>query len=374
MKILFLVDSIIYSGGIQRMLTSKANYLASKKEYEIHILCYDKQNSKSFFHIEENIHIHYIGIENSKNSVLKKITLLPQIIYRTIKKANEINPDIIVNENMKTMTFILPYIIRKIPIIYVLHFSFDGLMQMSQDIYKNFFIRKCITLFRFHVLKKYKKFIVLTEEDKKKWKLPNIQVIPNFTCINNKLKSDLSHNKVVFVGRFSPEKDVSILINAWQKVSKIAPNWTLDLYGDGEEKDKIIELIDKLELKNSVNLKGWSNQIENIYRDSSLLVLPSKFEGFVLVVLEALTMGIPCITFDIPGCNNLIKNNINGFLIKQRSHVDLAQKIIEYIQCSHASKMEIQKRIPKTIEKYSKNMVMDKWEELFYQCIIQKQV
>ena len=369
MKLLFFVDSLIYSGGIQRMLTNKVNYLSSKEEYEVHIICYDKPHSQPFFSLNDNIRVHFINIENFQKTLLEKISYLPKMIRNTLKLVKTINPDMIINENMKTMTFLLPLIIKKIPLIYVIHFSFDGLMQMSRNIYKNKIIRRYINSIRFFILKKYTRFVVLTEEDKTKWRLPNCQVIPNFTCINNSFQSKLTNKTAIFVGRFSPEKDLPTLIKAWKIVSETEPEWKLELYGDGIEKEKIISLIQKLKLEKFVYLKGKSSDIEEAYRNSSLLVLTSKFEGFVLVALEALTMGVPCITFDIPGCNNMIENGINGFLVKEHSHIKMGNKILEYIQSNSSEKYAMQQRIPETIKKFSIDFVMQQWIDLFHTCI-----
>lgn len=367
MTLLYFVDNLKYSGGIQRMLTNKINYLAANTDYCIHLICYEQ--SEAFFPIDNRINIHYLNIKTNQYSVLRKIRNTPLIIKKTKVLIKKIKPDIIINENMRTMTFLLPFLIKKIPLIYVIHFSFEGLMQMSTNIYKNKVIRKFITSTRNYILKRYTRFIVLTENDKRKWNLPNCQVIPNFTCIDNTIKSDLTEKTIVFVGRFSPEKDLSTLIKAWKIVSESKPEWKLELYGDGVEKEKIITLIQELNLEEHIFIKGKKSDIEEVYKKASALILTSKFEGFVLVVLEALTMGVPCITFDIPGCNNIIKNGINGYLVKEHSYTAMANKILEYIQCNYSDKQAIQKQIPVTIEKYSKDFVMEQWTDLFQECI-----
>lgn len=370
MVLLYFTDSLRYSGGIQRMLTSKINYLAKENDYIIHLICFEK--CQSFFSVDNRVHIHSLNIENKSLSVVEKILSIPRIIKRTKSLIKTIKPDIIINENMKIMSFLLPFFIKRIPLIYVIHFSYEGLMQLSHSIYKNKIIRKHITSIRKSILKKYSYFVVLTEEDKRKWNLPNCMVIPNFTCINNSTQSTLTSKTAIFVGRFSPEKDLETLIKAWKIVSVTEPEWKLNLYGDGIEKNKIKSLIQELRLEESISLKGKSSNIEDVYKTASLLVLTSKFEGFVLVVLEALTMGVPCITFNISGCNNMIKNGVNGFLVKEHSHTAMANQIIKYIQSSTKEKHAMQQNIPETINRYSKDIVMQQWKNLFSSLLYKK--
>lgn len=363
MILLYFVDNLTNSGGIQRMLTNKINYLAKTEHYKIHVICYEK--GSIFFPIDKRIIIHYLEIENNKDSLKEKLWYLPLIIKRTISLIKKINPDIIINENMRTMTFILPFILQEIPKIYVIHFSYNGLHEINKQIYNYNLIRNTINKIRVNILKRYTRFIVLTEYDKEKWNLPNIQVIPNFTNLDSSQQSNLTSQNAIFIGRFAYEKDLPILIKAWATVSQKAPNWHLHLYGDGEEKDNILNLIHELNLEKHVEIKGNKKNIEEAYLNSSLLIVSSRFEGFVLVILEALTKGVPCISFDIPGCNNLIIDQKNGFLVKKRSPTELANSILKYIQLKQEEKLEIQKNIKDTIQKYSKEEVMQQWINLF---------
>lgn len=367
MVLLYFVNDLKNSGGIQRMLTNKINYLIKTTNYTIHVICYEK--GTIFFPIDERINIHYLEIENNKDSLKEKLWKLPLIIKRTISLVKKIDPDIIINENMRTMTFILPFILPHIPKIYVIHFSYNGLNKINNKIYSYKLIKEVINNIRTNILKRYTRFIVLTEYDKEKWNLPNIQVIPNFTSIDISQQSNLTSQNATFVGRFSYEKDVPILIKAWSIVSQEEPDWHLHLYGDGKEKKHIQELIHELKLEKYIEIKGKKKNIEEAYLNSSLLIVPSKFEGFVLVVLEALTLGVPCISFDIPGCNNLIIDQKNGFLVKERTPSELANTILKYIRLKNEEKMRMQQNIKDTIQKYSQKEVMQQWINLFSTCI-----
>lgn len=117
--------------------------------------------------------------------------------------------------------------------------------------------------------------------------------------------------------------------------------WMLDIWGQGSEYFDLKDLIKKLNLERHVSLRGVTNNVEEDYKKASLFVLASRYEGFALVLLEAMNMGLPCITFDIPGCNNIIQNNINGLLVKRRSEIDFANAILSYIHMQYAEKQRL---------------------------------
>ena len=370
MILLYFVDNLSNSGGIQRMLVNKINYLADNPLYTIHIVCFQKCDS--FFKINPNISLHNLGIE-SMDSFFAKVSNLISLIRKTKHLLDVIQPDVVINENMRTISFVLPFIKKTIPKINVIHFSHTGQVIMDTLLYKNRLHRFLIRSLRLFIFRKYERFIVLTEFDQLKWALPNVQIIPNFTNVEPTVTPSLLSRKVVFIGRFEHQKDVLILINAWSIVSKSAPDWTLELYGSGSEEDIIRSRIEGLGLEDSVILKGLTSDMHQVYQNASLLVNSSIYEGFVLVVLEALTVGIPCISFDIPGCNNMIQDNVNGFLVKERTSDDLARKILYYINLPYEHKKNIQNRIPDTIAKYSRQCVMKQWMDLFDE-LIQKNI
>ena len=156
-----------------------------------------------------------------------------------------------------------------------------------------------------------------------------------------------------------------MLIRAWKLVIEKEPEWTLDIWGCGNEYESLMDLIEETGLKESVYLKGTTQRIETEYNQASLFVLPSRYEGFALVLLEAMNAGLPCVSFDIPGCNNLISDGENGIIAKERTTECLANSILKYIQLGKEEKLKMQSNALTTVAKYSKERVMQMWIQLF---------
>lgn len=367
MKLLYFVNSLTNSGGIERILVDKMNYLAARPTlaYEIHVSYFGKKDDALFYQLHSSIFLHPIAIEGNSRSFGKRLMVIPNL-YKEIKRiVKEVSPDIIINENMKLVSYILPLTFKHIPRIYVIHFSYEGLIIMDKESFHNPIKQYVMMWLRKTLPKKYDRFVVLTEHDRKKWNAKTVEVIPNFTNFVEQVSSNLNHKKAICVGRLTHQKDMPMLIRAWKLVVEEEPEWTLDIWGSGNEYESLKSLIGETGLEKHVFLKGTSQRIEAEYNQASLFVLSSRYEGFALVLLEAMNAGLPCVSFDIPGCNNLISDGDNGFIAKERTTECLADSILKYIRLDKEEKLKMQSNALTTVAKYSKERVMQMWMQLF---------
>lgn len=367
MKLLYFVNSLTNSGGIERILVDKVNYLAGLPNvpYDIHVAYYGRKSDKLFYRLHPSVTLHPINIMDSTSSFSKKIMVI-SVLYRYIKQiVREVSPDVIINENMRLTSYILPFTFKNIPRIYVIHFSYDGLKIMDKEAFPNPLKRYFLMWLRTSLLKRYDKFIVLTEHDKQMWNAPSVEVIPNFTNVHSTDISRLSSKKAICVGRLEYQKDMSMLIRAWRLVVEKEMEWTLDIWGQGSEYSDLKDLIKELELEHNVFLRGVTDDVTKEYEKASLFVLASRYEGFALVLLEAMSMGLPCISFDISGCNNVIDDGTNGLLAKKRSEKVLAETILHYIDMDKEQKIAMQNHAIATEVRYHKDAVMKQWIKLF---------
>lgn len=367
MKLLYFVNSLTNSGGIERILVDKANYLAALPErpYEIHIAYYGKEGERPFYHLHPDIRLHSIDTTGRTASFRKRIITVPALYHHMRRIIKEVKPEIVINESMKLVSYILPFTFTHTPRIYVIHFSFEGLIIMDKESFHNPFKQYVMMWLRRTLLKKYDRFVVLTEHDRKEWNAKTVEVIPNFTNFVGQVSSSLNHKKAICVGRLTHQKDIPMLIRAWKLVVEEEPEWTLDIWGSGNEYESLKDLVEETGLKEYVFLKGTSQRIEAEYNQASLFVLSSRYEGFALVLLEAMNAGLPCISFDIPGCNNLINNGDNGIIAKERTTECLANSILKYIRLDKEKKLRMQSNALTTVAKYSKERVMQMWMQLF---------
>jgi glycosyltransferase involved in cell wall biosynthesis len=172
-------------------------------------------------------------------------------------------------------------------------------------------------------------FVVLTEEDKINWpELDNVISIPNPITFNTDHVSNLNSNHVLAVGRYAYQKGYDMLLAAWAIVEKKCPKWELFIYGQGERKP-YEDMAAKLRLKNC-HLNGSVSNIQERYLDSSLFVISSRFEGLSMSLLEAMSFGLPVVSFACPcGFKDVISSGVNGVLVPEGNVELLAEKIVE---------------------------------------------
>lgn len=367
MKLLYFVNSLTNSGGIERILVDKVNYLAALPEcpYEIHIAYYGKECEIPFYRLNSAIRLHSIDMNGRTASFSRRIMTVPTLYHHMRRIIKEVKPDVIINESMKLVSYILPFTFKHIPRIYVIHFSYEGLIIMDKESFHNSFKQYVMMWLRKSLLKKYDRFVVLTEHDRKRWNAKTVEVIPNFTNFVEQVPSELKHKKAISIGRLTHQKDMPMLIKSWKLVIKEEPEWTLDIWGSGNEYESLKSLIEETGLEKNVFLRGTTQRIETEYNQASLFVLSSRYEGFALVLLEAMNVGLPCVSFDIPGCNNLISDGDNGIIAKERTTECLANSILKYIRLDKEEKLRMQSNALTTVAKYSKERVMQMWMQLF---------
>ena len=176
---------------------------------------------------------------------------------------------------------------------------------------------------------------MLTNGNKKEWKLNNLLVIPNplsFYPENNQL-STLENKKVLAVGKHSYQKGFDRLIKSWKHVSERYPNWELDIYGTINESMGLEKLAKSLNLDHSINLYPPEKNIGEKYKEASIYVMSSRYEGFGMVLTEAMAYGVPCVSFDCPfGPSDIISHNKNGMLVENGHIETLSESIIKLIE------------------------------------------
>ncbi len=374
MKIVFIIDQVYLHGGIERVLSIKANYFAENEAYEVHILTTEQKNNTACYYFHENIIFKDLKINyNRKKSYFHPVNLkkLPKHIQALKSNLKRIKPDIVVVCSHSTDTYFIPFINKNIPKIKEFHYS-KHIEQKGRKNPRNL-LKKYFYKFADYVESKYDKLIILNQDEIKYYKTNNTTVVPNpLTFFPDKI-SNTSEKRVIAAGRIAPVKGYDILIDIWNIVHKKNKDWVLNIYGHGEPSyiGLLQDKINKYGLQEVVFLKGSTNNIEEKMLNSSIFVMTSHNECFPLVLLEAQACGLPIIAFDCPSGPRNIINRENGSIIELYDNEAFALKLLSYMNnMIDLERLGINARINSSL--YSIERVMKKWENIFNILIIKK--
>lgn len=369
MRIMFCIQGVFNSGGMERVLINRVNYFIEKFKYECIIITVDQKKRESFFKINnsaicEDLEINYCdNIGNFPRRVknyLKKQREHKKKLKEVIEKYK---PAIIVSMG-DTDKYILPIIKGDAKIILEHHFEKYFIFKEPRN-----FLYKLKDFIFFkkeeRLLKKYDEFLVLTEEDKKQYKNNKIKVINNPLSFYPKKISRLENKRVISIGRLVSQKGYDLLIEIWKKVALKYPDWILDIYGEGDLRKDLQEKINKYKLGNKIFLKGKEKNIQEKYLESSIYVMSSRYEGFGMVLVEAQACGLPIVSFDCPcGPKDIVTDGEDGFLCKFGNIDEMTDKIIYLIE-NEEKRKEFGKKARENSLRFSEEIIMKQWKELF---------
>ena len=373
MRLLYFINSITNSGGMERIVIDKINYLAAQDGYHVALSYFGTEQDKSFFAIDDRVLLKPLGEQSLGSSFFLKIVSFVRLPMKVIRVIDEVRPDVIVNANTILVSWLLPFIRRNIPKIVELHFSYIGMKIISEEMFGNNWLKK---EFNYRLRKwgypKYDKCVLLTDEDLRDWNFKNAIVIPNFTNIRPIEYNLLDKRKtVVNVGRLTPPKNQKMLVDAWRLVKQKEPEWNLEIWGDGEFYDDLTKQSSDLGLDGNVKLMGVSHHIEDVYHYASFFVLSSRYEGQPLVMIEALQSSLPCVCFAVNGVRGIIKDGENGYIIEDMTAEALADGILKIINNKNDIPV-MAKRARLSAKAFDKKTIMECWTDLFEELSYQR--
>jgi len=355
MKLLYITNGINGSGGLERVLSIKASLLAEHFGYQVEVLCLNESQKNLFYQFSSKINMHSIKVGGNPVSYIKAYKNgIQQVV-------NDLQPDVISVCDDGLKGFFIPLILQtKAKIIYERHVS-----KLIESRSSDGPINKLLSKIKWEVMerlaKNFHKFVVLTEGNTAEWpSLRNITIIPNPLPYKVKESAALERKVALCVGRIAYQKGQDILVSAWQKVYSKYPDWELHFYGKADP-----DFLDTSNLPSNIRFFPPVQDVKSVYIDSSIYVMPSRFEGFGMVLIEAMACGLPCISFN---CNygpaDIIKNNVDGILVENGDIDDLACQIIKLIEKQNLRK-EMGKRAQLNVQRFEPEAIVQKWDNLF---------
>ncbi|WP_269235151.1 glycosyltransferase family 4 protein [Flavobacterium flavigenum] len=360
MKILYITSVVSTSGGVEKILAQKSDYFVENGNYEISIIYNEVLERQTFYQFNEKVKLN--------NLRLNKKSLFYVFKFRkTVKKIiNNYCPEIIVVSDNGLKGFLIPLFIKtKVPVLLEVHGSKTEIINRKHSLLR-FLKRKIHLLIKTFAITKFDRVIFLSKKSAAEWNFYKAKIIPNSLWFEPNLQSSLTSKVAIAIGRHSYEKGLDRLLPIWKEVSKQNPDWKLKIYGDFTEDTTFLKNeIDKLQLQDIVDLLLPVKDIEKVYEEASVFLMTSRFEGFGLALLEAMSFGLAVISFDCPiGPGNLIENNVDGILIPDNDS-ELYIKRLDFLIKNKELQNQLAKNAVKKASAFSKIEIMDLWEELF---------
>ncbi len=372
MRIMYVTDALAIWGGIERILVEKVNYLAGNYNDTVCLLTVNQGNHPIPYPLSEKVIYQDLGILFHKlykyNWILRiiKSIQLQNIFVKKLKNIiDEFNPDIIVLARPKLASGIIKSK-GSVPLVFESHSSYKGQFVIDSSFYtrlKNYL--DCRSL------RHAQHVVALTQGDAESWQElnPKVSVIPNFVHLfKGSVFAECEAKSVIFVGRFSRQKDIRSLLNIWKIVHNYHPTWQLQIYGGyGEIQDDLLDIINNSNL--NIQVFKPTFDIMEKYMENSILIMTSIYEPFGLVLPEAMSCGLPVVAFDCPyGPREIITDGKDGFLIQGRDIQQFAEKVCLLIESPILRRHMGQAGVLSS-QRYRAEDIMPRWKSLFEELI-----
>lgn len=390
MRIVYLLPGGLFNpGGMERVITIKANYLVEVLGYEVFIVTTEQMGRPVFYPLSSQVHLCHLDIHIGKNftkenyiqKLIRRFFKIKEYRQKVSKLLKEIRPDITITTlggldiefindlkdgSIKIGELHFPGTFRRIQT----RKRYNSLLpRLVGEIITVGFIRKC---------KKLKRLVVLTEEEKASWDdVRNMAVIPNPLSFVAGKFSTTENKKAIAVGRLAYEKGFDLLIEAWKAVAEKHPDWELNIFGSGFGSDTQIDVLHRLiaenRLEEQVKIFDPVKDIQDVYPGYSISVLSSRYmEALPMVLLEAMACGVPLVAFDAPcGPKDVIREGENGFLVKTGDIKALADGINRLIE-SPGTRKAMGNTAREMSADYRVEKIMARWDELFKELMNEK--
>lgn len=374
MTILYLFSQLTISGGADKVLTDKANYLA-EHGYDVTIVTESQLGRPVIFPLSPKVELLDIGLDFEKqygHNIFYRALIYFYYIRKYKKRLSHIlhtiKPDISITLMGRSLDFITSINDDSIKIgeahTTKAHLRSYHLLEERGGIYK--ILAKRLRKKQITNAGKLSALVLLTPQDAKDWEgITKTYVIANAIRQIPKVSGALTNKQAIMVGRYNDAKGYNYLTEAWAIVHQKHPDWKLNIYGSGELHDEVERWIRDKHLENSMIMHEPTNQIMEKYLESSICILSSIYEGFPLVIMEAMSCGVPCVSFDTPfGPRNIIKDGEDGILVEYLNSQALAENICKVIEDDHLRK-RLGEKAKQNIQRFSQDAIMKQWTDLF---------
>lgn len=383
MKIVYLFPHFAHRAGTERILIDKMNYLAEEYGYDVTMLTNEQGSHPVAFPLSDKVRrvdldVRFYPLYEHNRLVrqalwMQRERLLSQRYNAFMAK---LRPDIVVTTtyyaNLLKLVAQCPT-----PMVKLMESHIDRRFILSNDP-----INRKSWLRWLHMVKdmrtvvtcarKCNLLIALNHSDAEDWGqfLPTT-VISNVVHLNTTgFYTTQNSKRVIFAGRFTEQKGIDDLFRIWQLVYESRPDWHLDVYGDGELRPWMEQQAENLQC--NIHIHQATHDVFECYMQSSIFVLTSRYEPFGLVIPEAMSCGLPVVSFDCPsGPPDIITDGVDGFLVRNRDVEFFATRVVQLID-SREQRLTMGRHAIASAQRYSVDLIMPRWKSLFEQLVGQE--
>ena len=384
-RIVYCTPALYSAGGVERVVSFKASYFAEQLGYDVTVIVTEGKGRDCYFPLSDKVKVinYELGFEELwRASFLKKVFLYltKQRRYKRLLKAEllRIRPDFTISMLRREINFLTSIHdgSKKIGELHVNRANYRNFEANDSNVFKRLFAQFWMKSL-VSKLKRLDQLVVLTDKSKSSWpELSNVSVIPDPIPMN---QGDWSHDsgqnqgpvplirRVVTIGRYAYQKGYDLLLQAWAEVEKHYPDWSLDIYGMGDQ-TSYRQLMSDLGIDaRRCRLNGPVEDVVKTYTDSSVFVLSSRFEGFGLVLVEAMACGLPVVSFDCPaGPDEIITDGVDGLLVPSGDVHALAGKLMT-LMADEALRERLGQQARQSARRYEMAAIATQWKDLFDQ-------
>lgn len=366
MKIIYVLDNYTGTGGIERTISLKTNWLAAHG-YDVGIVAIGHDPRKQpFFHFDERIRLYDLGLA-SRSTGRKNKRLF---IDRLTALLEEIRPDITVAAGRRLLYSVCDASDGSKKVLES-HFNKYGRKRTFSKLEQYAPGRWFLRLYYRNQHRKVKHFdclVLLTEEDSRSWQKVGVEsmvVIGNPLSFQPETLSELSHKRILAIGRHEHQKGFDQLIDIWRKMESEYPDWVLTIVGEGRKKERLEKQIAGYGIAQRVELLPPEKDILSRFRQSAVYVMTSNYEGQPMVLLESMVCGVPPVAYACKcGPRDLIEDGVGGFLVDPGDKNQFARKL-KMLLDSPELRSHFGGEARESVRRFNIESIMSLWEVLF---------
>lgn len=373
-KIVYFYESFIHRGGTERILIEKMNWLS---DYGFEVIVLTSEQGCHSFPFELSAKVKHIDL-NVRFFTLYQYSIFFRFFKMwRMKRLFQRKFNAFIEEHSPDIVICTTYIASYLSVMVRCPLSFKKVAESHIDkryLTNNYYLNRksLLSLWRSKLelkmteklVRHFDLLVTLNQTDANDWApFVRTKIITNTVHQNDIGKiSDGSRKHAIFVGRYTEQKGLDDLFAIWELVHKCHPDWHLDLYGDGEKRGELLAQAERIQA--NIHIYMSSANIFEKYVNSSIFLLTSHYEPFGLVLPEAMSCGLPVVSFEADGPCKIITDGVDGFLIKDRDIKKFADRVCQLIE-NKSLRLKMGQAGILSAQHYSANIIMPQWKELF---------